>query len=418
MVPPGRHVLVGRMPVLDRQMQVVGYSLEARATGEAASPEGIWGAMIAALAREPALIRDRLAFMSPPLRLVESGEIELLPEGKVLRLPASGADEKLLRGCQRLVSRGFRLCLSELRASSLAHPLGPWSELVERGVPEELLKLVSFVELDVGEEPAEDPLSVVDGLRRAGLDVVARGVCNRELLSSCSQAGFDLYEGYLLSRPDTVISRSLSPRQAICMQLLSRLADHEVSMEEVVGLLLADVGLSYRVLRAASLGADHGARREVSSVKEATVMMGQRRLASFLALMLLAGEGGGQSDMDLLVLALSRSRMTELLSEQVLVGSGAEGFTVGLLSCLELLLGAPLASAIDEFPVPKRVREAVVEGGGVLGGVLADVLSYEVGDLERVSTPEVTAEQLEEAYLGAVRWAYGVTLLQPALEAA
>ncbi|MGH9103294.1 MAG: EAL and HDOD domain-containing protein [Acidimicrobiales bacterium] len=405
-----RQVLVGRQPILDRELQVLGYELLFRGPG--ADPLQRGEEMTAQVLADSvsgvgfgSLVGEHLAFVNATRRFL-TGEVALPlpPERTVLEVPSSiPLDDQIIEGCARLVDAGFTLACD-------GHS--------ERYGQEALDELVALIKLDTLGKGLDELGPLVESLRRPGIDLVALRVESRQQLRQCAELGFDYYQGYLLSRPETVVTRGLSPRQTICLHLLSRLSDVEVPVDELMRLLRADVGLSYRVLRAASLGVDHGMRGEVGSVRDAMVVLGQRRLASLLTLMLLADEADTQGGGEQVVLALARSRMTELVAERRLAGAGAEGFTVGLLSCLELLLRTPLAVALAEFPVHDRVRAAVLTGDGPLGDVLDEVLDYELGG-ERLGRPGGSApEVLEATYLDALAWAYRVSSLVPQLEPA
>jgi EAL and modified HD-GYP domain-containing signal transduction protein len=164
-----------------------------------------------------------------------------------------------------------------------------------------------------------------------------------------------------------------------------------------------DVGLSFRVLRVAGNGAAHGMYREVRSVREAVVMLGQRQLRRWVMLMLVADSEDTPPEQ--LALAMVRARMGELLAAMIPGLGGDVGFTVGLLSALDLLLDAPMADAIETLPLDAETRAALVDGTGRLGEIIACIRGFELGNPPVSSVLGIDFEKLSRAYMDSVAWA-------------
>ena len=103
--------------------------------------------------------------------------------------------------------------------------------------------------------------------RRAGFDVelVAEKVETREQLNVCQELGFDLYQGYLLSRPEVVEGQALSPSRLTCLRVIEKLCDPDTSAAEIERTVQTDAALSYRFLRAGRAPVPPGARSGASA---------------------------------------------------------------------------------------------------------------------------------------------------------
>jgi EAL and modified HD-GYP domain-containing signal transduction protein len=85
-------------------------------------------------------------------------------------------------------------------------------------------------------------------------------------------------------------------------------------------------------------------------------------------------------------------------------GLGADvGFTVGLLSALDLLLDAPMEDAIETLPLDAETRLALVEGKGPLGEIIACIRGFETGN-PPASVLGLDHDKLANAYMEAVAW--------------
>jgi EAL and modified HD-GYP domain-containing signal transduction protein len=91
--------------------------------------------------------------------------------------------------------------------------------------------------------------------------------------------------------------------------------------------------------------------------------------------MLLAGAHEGPDQQ--LKSVLTRARMSELTAEGLGAHLADQGYTVGLLSALEPLLGTPLTEIVAGLSLTAELEEALCDHTGVLGRVLADVVAWE-----------------------------------------
>jgi EAL and modified HD-GYP domain-containing signal transduction protein len=207
----------------------------------------------------------------------------------------------------------------------------------------------------------------------------------------------------LLSRPEVVEGQALSPSRLTCLQVIEKLCDPDTSAREVERTVQTDAALSYRFLRVAGAGASQGLFRRLSSVRDAVVLLGQRRLRAWLTLMLLDGAQPGSDEM--LHIAMTRARMAELMARILDPRLADSAYTVGLLSALQLLLQASLAQIVDSLSLSGELEDALLEQRGILGGVLADVLTWEVGGENFQLRSGTAPADVERCYLQALAWA-------------
>ena len=265
-----------------------------------------------------------------------------------------------------------------------------------------LLQFVSIIKLDV---QALTPGQLETGLKRCselGKRPLAEKVETHDHLDLCQELGFDLYQGYLLSRPEVVEGSSLSPSRLTCLRIIEKLCDQSTSRGEVERLVQTDAALSYRFLRAASAGAARGLYRQVSSVREGVVLLGQQRLRSWVTLMLLADDHPGSEEQ--LHIAMTRARMAELMAGELQPRVVDRAFTVGLVSALDLLLRAPLSEVMAGLSLAPELVDALVGRAGVLGLILGDVLAWETGGGGLQPRAGLDLAGMEKVYIEALMW--------------
>jgi EAL and modified HD-GYP domain-containing signal transduction protein len=77
----------------------------------------------------------------------------------------------------------------------------------------------------------------------------------------------------------------------------------------------------------------------------------------------------------------------------------------GLLSLLNVLLGAPLGECLRELPLSDSIHAALLEGRGSMGSALGCVLGYERGNWDQATFEGLATADIATAYAQAVNWA-------------
>ncbi|MGA3219714.1 MAG: EAL domain-containing protein [Acidimicrobiales bacterium] len=386
--------MVGRQPIFDANLGVRGYELLFR---DPSSRDLNGDAMTAdVLVRAgldvglSSLVGGKLAFVNATRAfLVGEHEFPFPARQTVVEVLEDVAhDPEVVSGCRRLARSGYTLALDDY----------VWEE-----DDDPLLELVSIVKLDVLKLTPAQLAHAVERRCAFGVQLVAEKVETRQQFDACRQLGFDLYQGYLLSRPEIVEGQALSPRKLTCLRIIDKLCDPDTSAGEIETIVQSDVALSYRFLRVAGAGAAQGLFRRLSSVRDAVVLLGQRRLRAWVTLMLLDGAQEGSNER--LSIAMTRARMAELMAEPLGARLADSAYTVGLVSALDLLLHAPLPQIIEGLSLSSELEDALLGQTGVLGGVLADVRAWEVGGESFQGCSGTRPAELERCYVQALAWA-------------
>jgi EAL and modified HD-GYP domain-containing signal transduction protein len=395
--------MVGRQPIFDAKSHVHGYELLFRGPlSSTTDGDSMTADVLVHTVLDvglDTLVGDKLAFINATRAfLVGEHELVLPPEQTVVEILGDvPRDPEVLAGCQRLAQSGYTLALDDHLPGAEEGPF---------------LDLVSMVKLDVLALAPNELSEAVRHCSSFGVKLIAKKVETREQLKVCQNLGFDMYQGYLLSRPEIVEGHELSPSRLTCLRIIDKLCDPRTSAGEVESIVRTDAALSYQFLRAAGAGAAWGFFRRISSVREAVVLLGERRIRALVMLILLSGAHEGSDEQ--LNIAMTRARMAELMALATEPRLAGPAFTVGLVSALDLLLRAPLSTIVESMSLGTDLEEALLWHTGVLGDVLADVLAWEVGaeGFQLRSSPNPA--EVEQCYFEALAWAGGVCgVLEP-----
>jgi EAL and modified HD-GYP domain-containing signal transduction protein len=375
---PAREVLVARQPVLDTEMELLGFELlveGAAVVVDALSEIGL-----------ETLTGGHAAWL--PLDrelLLEVGPVPVRSDRVVLQVHAGdGADPALHEAVRQLADRGACVALDAFAYSPGIEPL---------------LEAAWGVKLDLAAHGAEGLSAQAAALRGRDLVLIATSVDTPADFALCRELGFHAFQGAFLAEPEIVPGRAI-PTQSVAA--LGTLADVQssVEFEDLERAIVCDVGLSHKLLRYAN-SALFARSQRVGSVREAMTMLGARPVRRWATALALAGVP--DQPHALLVTALVRARMCELLCDDRTREDRA--FTVGMFSVLNRLLGLPMRDSLETLPLADDVVAALLRGEGAEGRCLRTVLAWELGDFAAAEALPGGPERVARAYRDAVAWA-------------
>jgi EAL and modified HD-GYP domain-containing signal transduction protein len=386
-------VHVGRQTVYDGGGAVFGYQLLFRSTRDGScfeDPEQVTSQVLAATFLEigvEKLVGDRPVFVNLTRPFLDGVlPVAASPDQVVLEVgDGIAADGGLVAAAGRLAAQGFRIAVAGNAR---------WDH------SDALLDLAEYVKVDVSATSLADLPGVVADIRSHRAHPFADRVDSEELFTAAYQAGFELFQGQAFARPHLVGGPGLSPSRISCVRMLGAMLADEVDVDELENIIRTDPALAYRVLRLAN-SASIGLRRQVTSVRQALVLVGPEKLRGWFVLMGLTDMG--VSDNERLGWALTRARMCELLAEHVHGASKEQAFLAGLLSSLATLLDMDVVELAEQVGAADALMGALEHGHGPLGRIVTDAISYEEGDsVGPNSTLDVVTAR--RAYLSAMAW--------------
>jgi EAL and modified HD-GYP domain-containing signal transduction protein len=267
--------------------------------------------------------------------------------------------------------------------------------------PEPLLEVVDGVKLDVVRLGHHGTLSEFERLQGTGLKTLVEGVDSEDAFEVFRDAGFDLFQGLFYERPALPGGATMPVGHGAALGALCQLqlrGDFE-SLEQVIK---RDVALSFRLLRHVN-SAYVGLPRSVGSIREALTLLGTRAVRQWAVALVLAGLE--HPPHALLSTALIRARTCEIILAPYDSEVAGHGFTAGLFSLLDAILGAPMDQVLNELPLSEHVARAITEHEGVVGKALAKTIAYERGEFDSPLLGDHARQAVAVAYTDAVRWA-------------
>jgi len=393
--------MIARQAIMNGEQAVVGYELLDRSHGRSSHTAAsdvlvMFSALSHAGAEE--LVGKTLLFVNCTHESLSGGHLELVnPEKIVLEIPPltmPDAQEVAARQpmLAQLREHGFHLAFNQ---TVLESAYAPW------------LPLADFIKLDLSVLPVDQATVLINYAQRSSkAELIAEKIETAQQYDMVSSLGVAMFQGYWFARPALVQTKLLNPVQAHIVELLN-LVRKQASTDKIEEVLKKDAGLAFnlmRVINSAGLGLTH----EITSFRQAVMLLGLKKLFRWAALLLTASRHGGPPPA-VGQTAVVRGRFMELLAMEFLSAEQAdEAFLVGIFSMLDQMLSMPLDKALELLDLPGEVLSQITRHDGTLGQLLQLVKACETNDdsdfYTALQNTPLTSQQVNMAHLQALAW--------------
>ncbi len=386
---------VGRQPIFDKNMAVYAYELLFR-NGEQNHAGVIDGNQASSQVMLntftefglDSIVGNHFAFINLTQDLLSDEIIQLLPRDRVVLeiLENVTVNDELVTAVRKLSSQGYIIALDDFIYDDCWQPLVEIADIIK-------LDVLSLDEVETEEH--------VRLLRPFNTRLLAEKVETIEQFTFLKSLDFDYYQGYFLSKPSIVEGKRTPTNKLSILQLMAKLMQPDPVHAEIETLIAQDVTLSYKILRFINASC-FALPRKVESIKEAIVYLGINNIRRFASMIAMAGFN--DQPHEILLTALVRARMCELLAQAADYPDTETFFTLGLFSTLDIMLAIPMSQVVSELPLGKHLVQALLKGDGDLGEALVCTKAYECQQWNAVKFADLTTEDIATCYLKAVQW--------------
>jgi EAL and modified HD-GYP domain-containing signal transduction protein len=219
--------------------------------------------------------------------------------------------------------------------------------------------------------------------------------------------GFHYFEGAFFERPKRIHGCEILADRLAVLQLIARLQDVHVEIDEVEDLVSRDLTLSYKLLRLLN-AAYFGMPKRVDSIRRGVIFFGLQRIKNWATVILV--NSVDFRPRELLTTALVRARTCELLAQDLGREPVEPYYVAGLFSLLDAIMDAPMAQILERLSLTEPITTALLKGTGAVGEVLRTVLLFERGAVAGAPCRNFSESHVPtQAYLQAIRWASETT---------
>ncbi|MHC4872259.1 MAG: EAL and HDOD domain-containing protein [Planctomycetota bacterium] len=382
-------LLVARQPVLDTDQNTWGYELLFRSgfenaflddkgmlpDGDEATMSVMDNAFFNGLGQ---LTGGRKALVNFTRNLLLGGYAEILPKETVIIeiLEDINPDESVVEACYNLKSQGYTIALDDFKYNPIF---------------DELLSVADIVKVDFTVSKAEDRINLADKLLPMGIKLLAEKVETQEEFNHSKELGYTFFQGYFFSKPQIIKRQQMPESTAAKLRLLTEVNKPDIDFNDLENIFKTDPGLTMRLLRYMN-SAFFGFSQEITSIKQAITLLGQRNLRKWATILAMSDTVENKAP-ELLKQAIFRARYCELLATAVSRRLRTDDFFLaGLLSMAEAMLDSPKEVIFEDMVLSDHLKQVLVDGfdDTLLGASLDIVKSIETGNWDVI---DAMAEQ-------------------------
>ncbi|ABR49119.1 diguanylate phosphodiesterase [Alkaliphilus metalliredigens QYMF] len=393
-------VYVGRQPIFDRKMNVLGYELLYRrsinnfyeGTDDSQSTAALINNAFFAMELYE-LTSGTRAFINFSKEMI-LGEIPLLlPKEKIVVeiLERAETSDKLINACKKLREKGYIIALDDFVFNEIDLPLIEIAHIIK----------VEFNNVDYSRQH-----QLIKQYKNS-VKFLAEKVETREEYELALNMGYDYFQGYFFGKPMVMKGREIDGLNTTLMRVLSELNQQEPEYQKITEIIETDLGLSYKMLKGAN-SIFFESKKQTYFIKHTLIRLGLVEVKKWVYLMMLKDIQVVENK-ELIRNCLIRGKLMELLSsEKGTKNKPIEYFLTGMFSSIDVLLNRSMNEIVEELPLSIDVKEALLGGNNEIRQSLhivlnCEMLNWSITDIKRVF-PNITQKKFMSMYIEALKW--------------
>lgn len=339
---------------------------------------------------------NKPAFINFTQETLTQGYAEMLaPEEIVIEiLETVKPGKKLLAQCKDLHSKGYTIALDDYEHQSV------WAHFYP---------FIKMIKVDIQSTSLDEIKTIITATKgHEHIQLLAEKVETYEEYNQLLQMGFEFFQGFFFAKPEIVKTKTLSPSQLAMAELLYETSKTELDLNSITSVFERDVSLSYKLLRYAN-SAIFRRRSEISTIKQALVILGSGELKRFLGLMF-AITANPDKPTELIKLAMTRAKFCELVAQDIRSQLDVSiAFLTGLLSKIDAILDEPMESVMEKLPLAQEIKDPLLTKKGPMAALIKLVELIELAEWDKtnivIEKLKLNKDKAVEHYNQALTWA-------------
>lgn len=301
--------------------------------------------------------------------------------------------KRLLAQCKQFKEQGYTIALDDY---------------IHQPVWRHFYPFVDIIKIDFRSSTLQDIEVIIEAIKDfPHIKLLAEKVETNAEFEQALALGFTLFQGYFFSRPEVIQAKSLAPSQLALAELLYETSKPDVNIPQLTQIIERDINLAYKLLRYAN-SATFRRRSEISTIKQAVVVLGHHELKKFLSVLFTA-QVGTSKPVELTKLAMIRARFAENLAMAFAPNDDASTyFLTGLMSLIDAILDEEIEDVMQQLPLAQEIKDALIKHEGKLSNFLKVIKLYEKADWrsasDEIATLGFCEEKVPELYNEAIEW--------------
>jgi len=338
---------------------------------------------------------NKPAFINFTLETLIQGYPEMLTNEEIVVevLETVKPGKKLLSLCKDLHSKGYKVALDDYEHQSVWVHFYPF---------------VKIIKIDMQKTNDDAVNEVITAIKDyPHIDLLAEKVETYEKYEQAQRLGFKYFQGFFFAKPEMVKTKNLSPSQIAMAELLYETSKPELDLTGITSVFERDISLSYKLLRYAN-SAIFKRRSEVSTIKQALIILGSGELKRFLGLMF-AVTANPDKPTELIKIAMIRAKFCELIAHDMNATVDVSiAFLTGLLSKIDAILDEELNIVLEKLPLSAEIKDPLLTRKGTMAAIIRLVEFIELAQWNKTNIVmeklKLNTEQVLKHYNEALAW--------------
>lgn len=285
-------------------------------------------------------------------------------------------DERILERLHQLHKKGYVLAISDTTLT--IHTFEKYHVVMD---------YISYFKLDLSKDLEKEVETMIESLQQSNIKVIGSKIDTHEKFDLAKEIGCNYFQGYYFAKPKILESEKLEASRANVVHLYNLLMQ-DTNIDELASEFEKNPEISLQLLQFINSGTFFFMKR-ISSIHHVITLLGRMKLAEWLMLMIYSKTvSNSNGHTPLMQTIQTRAVMMEKVLKVVKPDSRSnmlgEAYFTGILSALDVVLGAPLPELLESLHISNEVRDAILEHKGLLGDIFQLVQDVEVFNIEGI----------------------------------
>jgi EAL and modified HD-GYP domain-containing signal transduction protein len=291
-----------------------------------------------------------IAFINIDENVLISDVIDVLDKDRFVLeiLETTDLTDKVINKIKQYHARGFRIAIDDFDCSA---------EMIVKFTP--LFKYIHVIKIDVLVSEPENLINVVKKLKKSKIKLLAEKVETKEEYIKCKDMGFDFFQGYYLSRPESIeIDRYKESTQVVILQLI-KLLKQDASTTSIESYIRLQADLSFKLLK--FLNNLNQVKTKVESITQIITLLGRDKLLRWLMVYLYSEISTNPASEAILNMAVKRA---EHMENEASAADKDKAYLAGMFSMLEAIFETDIKDLMEFINLDNDISSLVLHRKG------------------------------------------------------
>lgn len=242
------------------------------------------------------------------------------------------------------------------------------------------IQLADIIKIDIEGMSKEKITLLISKVRKiCQAKILVERVETKDIYQACLDAGCHYFQGYYFAKPEVITGRKMSVSSTHLFELLRRISNETISLEELEKIISQDVGLMHKLIK---LAVQHRTSNmpEFDTLKQAMVLFGLKRVQSWATMISV----DAMEDVlpEVFETAKTRAIFMRRCAEHEGLPNADSFYLAGMFSLLDVILHKSLEDAIAKLSLNEMIVNGLLHGQGDYGRLLAMVRAFEQSQSE------------------------------------